>query len=115
MSTLVVSVYEQESEAWDRVVDISEAVAREELDVRDVCAVVRREDGKVRIRETREMAPKHAAGWGAAWGFLAGAFLGFPVVTSLVAGSAAGLAARRRDVGVTDAFEQEVAERLAPG
>jgi len=112
---LLVSLYRREEDAWSRVVDISEAAGREELDVHDVSAVVRRPDGSICIREAREVTPTDADPWGASWGFLAGAFLSFPIAAAFVGGGAAVFAAHRRDWGVTQDFEEEVASRFEPG
>jgi uncharacterized membrane protein len=112
---LVVAVFEDERAAWDAVVSAAEVAAQGEKGLHDACLVVRRDDGTVQMRETRDISPAKAGWYGGAWGLVGGAIIGFPL--ALAAGSAAlgVFMARRRDLGVTDEFERAVADRLEPG
>ena len=79
---LVVGVFDEEGDAWDAVVAAAEVAAQRRSGILDACLVVRRQDGTVHIRETRDISPS-AAGWsGAASGLLGGVILGFPFLSA---------------------------------
>ena len=112
---LVVGVFDEEGDAWDAVVAAAEVAAQRRSGILDACLVVRRQDGTVHIRETRDISPS-AAGWsGAASGLLGGVILGFPIAGAAVAAGLAVHAARRHDIGITDEFERSVSDDLRPG
>jgi uncharacterized membrane protein len=99
---LVVAVFDDERTAWNAVVRAAELSAQGQTGMHDACLVVRGPDGK--------------AGWyGGAWGLLGGAILGFPLAVAAASAGLGVFVARRRDFGVTDEFEQAVAEKLEPG
>jgi uncharacterized membrane protein len=112
---LVVAVFDDEHPAWDAVVTAAELAAQGRAGLHDACLVVRARDGTVHMRETNDISSAKAGCYGAAWGLLGGAVLGFPLAVA-AAGAGLGLfVARRRDLGVTDEFERAVADRLEPG
>jgi uncharacterized membrane protein len=112
---LVVAVFDDERAAWDAVVTASTVAAQGQLGLHDACLVVREADGKVHLRETHDISATKGGWYGGAWGLLGGAILGFPIAVA-AAGAGFGIfAARRRDLGITDEFEREVAHRLNPG
>jgi uncharacterized membrane protein len=101
---LVVAVFDEEKTAWDGVVTASTIAAQGKLGLHDACLVVRAPDGTVHKRETHDISTSKGGWYGGAWGLLAAAGAGLGAFM-----------ARRRDLGITDEFEQEVAERLTPG
>jgi uncharacterized membrane protein len=112
---LVVAVFNDEKTAWDAVVTASTIAAQGQLGLHDACLVVRADDGKVHKRETHDISTTKAGWYGGAWGLLGGAILGFPVVVAAAGAGIGAYMARRRDLGITDEFERDVAERLDPG
>jgi len=112
---LVVAVFDDEPTAWDAVVAASTVAAQGQLGLHDACLVVRAADGTVHLRETHDISKTKAAWYGGAWGLLGGAVLGFPIAVAAAGVGLGMFAARRRDLGVTDEFEREVAHRLNPG
>jgi uncharacterized membrane protein len=112
---LVVAVFDDERAAWDAVVRAAELAGQGQAGLHDACLVVRAADGKVHKRETRDITPTKAGWYGGAWGLVAGAILGFPLAVAAASAGLGVFVARRRDLGVTDDFEQAVAERLEPG
>ena len=112
---LVVAVFDDERTAWDAVVTASTIAAQGQLGLHDACLVVRTADGTVHMRETHDISKTKAGWYGGAWGLLGGAILGFPIAVAAAGAGLGVLAARRRDLGVTDEFEREVAHRLNPG
>jgi uncharacterized membrane protein len=112
---LVVAVFDDADAAWDTVVQARISAASGGFDVEDACVVARDSAGLVHIRESVEPSRRAAAGYGGVWGLLVGAFLGFPLAAAAGGAVAGAYAIRRRDFGITAAFEQTVAERLKPG
>jgi uncharacterized membrane protein len=112
---LVVAVFDDHRAAWDAVVDAAQIASAKRPGIHDACLVVRQDDGTVDVRETGDISPRKAGFYGGAWGLVAGVVLGFPVVAAAAGAGIGVFAARRRDIGVTDAFEREVAKQLEPG
>jgi uncharacterized membrane protein len=112
---LVVAVFDDERTAWDALVTASTIAAQGQLGLHDACLVVRDDDGKVHKRETHDISTSKAGWYGGAWGLLGGAILGFPIAVAAAGAGIGAFMARRRDLGVTEAFESEVAHRLNPG
>jgi uncharacterized membrane protein len=112
---LVVAVFDDEKTAWDAVVTASTIAAQGKLGLHDACLVVRDADGKVHLRETHDISTSKGGWYGGAWGLLGGAILGFPIAVAAAGAGIGAFMARRRDLGVTQEFEAEVAHRLNPG
>ena len=112
---LVVAVFDDEKAAWDAVVTASTIAAQGKLGLHDACLVVRDGDGNVHKRETHDISTSKGGWYGGAWGLLGGAILGFPIAVAAAGAGIGAFMARRRDLGVTQEFEQEVAHRLNPG
>jgi uncharacterized membrane protein len=112
---LVVAVFDDEKAAWDAVVTASTIAAQGKLGLHDATLVVRAPDGTVHKRETHDITTTKGGWYGGAWGLLGGAILGFPVAVAAAGAGVGAFMARRHDLGITDEFEQAVAERLTPG
>lgn len=112
---LVVAVFNDEQTAWDAVVTASTIAAQGQLGLHDACLVVRADDGKVHKRETHDISTTKGGWYGGAWGLLGGAIIGFPVAIAAAGAGIGAYMARRRDLGITEEFEQAVADRLDPG
>jgi uncharacterized membrane protein len=112
---LVVAVFDDEKKAWDAVVTASTIAAQGQLGLHDACLVVRAADGKVHRRETHDISTTKGGWYGGAWGLLGGAIIGFPVAIAAAGAGIGAFMARRRDLGITEEFEQAVADRLDPG
>src|SRR5262245_28882795 len=112
---LVVAVFDDEKKAWDAVVTASTIAAQGQLGLHDACLVVRADDGKVHRRETHDISTTKAGWYGGAWGLLGGAIIGFPLAVAAAGAGVGAFMARRRDFGITDEFEREIADRLDPG
>jgi uncharacterized membrane protein len=112
---LVVAVFDDERTAWNAVVRAAEVSAQGQTGLHDACLVVREPDGKVHKRDTHDISPAKAGWYGGAWGLLGGAILGFPLAIAAAGAGLGAFVARRRDFGITDEFEREVADKLEPG
>ncbi|HEY7792718.1 MAG TPA: DUF1269 domain-containing protein [Gaiellaceae bacterium] len=115
MSTLVVAVFDDEPTAREALSRAAELRAQGHVEIEDAVLVARHADGSVHVRETSDIATWKASAYGSAWGLVGGALVGVPVAGAALAAGYAAMIARRRDLGVSDAFEREVAERLEPG
>jgi uncharacterized membrane protein len=113
--TLVVAVFDDPDVAWDTVVDARVSAASGAFEIEDACLVARDPEGVVHLRESSEMSPRAGAGYGGVWGLVIGAFIGFPLAAAAGGAVAGAYALKRRDFGITDDFEQAVADRLQPG
>jgi uncharacterized membrane protein len=97
-------------------------VAEEALDelraheggVRDAAIVVAREDGRVELRQTHQVAAGEGVIAGGTAGFVAGMLLGGPIGGALLGMLGGGVWASR-DTGVSDARLRELGQALQPG
>ena len=112
---LVVAVFDDEKAAWDAVVTASTIAAQGKLGLHDACLVVRADDGTVHKRETHDISTTKGGWYGGAWGLLGGAILGFPIAVAAAGAGVGAFMAKRRDLGISDEFEKEIAHRLNPG
>ena len=112
---LVVAVFDDEKAAWDAVVTASTIAAQGKLGLHDACLVVRADDGTVHKRDTHDISTTKGGWYGGAWGLLGGAILGFPIAVAAAGAGVGAFMAKRRDLGISDEFEQEIAHRLNPG
>jgi uncharacterized membrane protein len=112
---LVVAVFNDEKTAWDAVVTASTIAAQGQVGLHDACLVVRADDGTVHKRETHDISTTKGGWYGGAWGLLGGAIIGFPLAIAAAGAGIGAYMARRRDLGITEEFEQSVADRLDPG
>ena len=114
MSELVVLAFDDEEGAFrarDRLLDIRK---RRMLQLADATVVVRREDGKVKIKQLTNLVGGAAFG-GAFWGLLVGLLFAVPWM-GLALGAAAGAAiGSLADYGVDDKFIKVVGATIEPG
>ncbi len=114
MSELVVLAFDNEEGAFqvrDRLLDIRK---RRMLQLADATVVVRRQDGKVKVKQLTNLVGGGALG-GAFWGLLVGLLFAVPWM-GLAIGAAAGAAiGGLADYGVDDKFIRKVGETIQPG
>jgi uncharacterized membrane protein len=114
MSELIVLAFDNQEGAFqarDRLLGIQK---RRMLQLADAAVVVRREDGKVKVKHLTELVGSGAFG-GAFWGLLIGLLFAVPWM-GVALGAAAGAAiGRLTDHGVDDKFIKEVSETIQPG
>ena len=105
-----------------RAVEFMTAVTRlardKRLSLHDAVFVVKRDDGKTYVRETKDLQPSSTAIGAALWSGLFGLLLGGPVGMLVAGGIGAGagaVTAKVVDVGVTDDFVAQLREMVRPG
>jgi uncharacterized membrane protein len=82
--------------------------------VEDAAIAVRRDDGKVKIKQVADLTGSGAV-WGALWGTLIGLIFLVPLLGTLVGAAAGALSGKLVDIGVDDQFIKDVGEQLTPG
>lgn len=114
MSELVVLAFDNQEgalQARDKLLDIQK---RRMLQLADAAVVIRREDGKVKVKQLTDLVGSGAFG-GAFWGLLIGLLFAVPWM-GLAVGAAAGVTiGGLTDHGVDDKFIKEVAETIQSG
>lgn len=85
-----------------------------EVRVRDAAFVSRGENGRIELRQTRQVAPGEGVVAGGTVGFVAGMLLGGPVGGALL-GMLGGGAWGARDTGVPDRRLRDLGDSLGPG
>jgi uncharacterized membrane protein len=88
------------------------------LSLHDAVFVVKNEDGRTYVRETKDLEPGSTAIGAALWSGLFGLLLGGPVGMLVAGGIGAGagaVTAKLVDVGVTDDFVDQLREMVRPG
>ena len=117
MSDLVVISFNDEHMADEVLLTLGRLQADHLIDLEDAAVVVRKQDGKMKIKQTQNLTVAGAVGggfWGAFFGILFGGPLGFLVVGGTTAAVGA-LMGKLRDIGVDDDFIKEVGDSLEPG
>ena len=117
MSDLVVISFNDEHQADEVLLTLGRLQADHLIDLEDAAVVVRKQDGKMKIKQTQNLTVAGAVGggfWGAFFGILFGGPLGFLVVGGTTAAVGA-LMGKLRDIGVDDDFIKEVGDSLEPG
>jgi uncharacterized membrane protein len=114
MSELVVLAFDNEEGAYQARDRLLEVRKRRMLQLADATVVVRKQDGKVKIKQLTNLVGGAAFG-GAFWGLLVGLLFAVPWM-GLAIGAAAGAAiGGLSDYGVDDKFIKEVGGTIEPG
>jgi uncharacterized membrane protein len=80
----------------------------------DAAVVVRKQDGKVKVRQAVSLVGAGALG-GAFWGMLIGLLFWAPWLGLAIGAAAGALGGKLTDVGVNDNFIKEVGNTIEPG
>ncbi len=81
------------------------------ISLSDAAVVVRRQDGKVKVKQAVSLVEAGALG-GAFWGMLIGMIFFNPLVGAAVGAGAGALSGKLRDIGISDNFMKELGETL---
>jgi len=99
----------------DEVIPEVEAIQREQLlQLADWARVIRREDGKVDVRQATSTTGAGAAG-GALWGMLFGLLFLMPLAGLAIGAATGALMGKLADYGIDDKFIKEVGSKITPG
>lgn len=114
MSELIVFAFENEGDAMvmrDRLLDYQK---RKSLPISDATVAVRRQDGKVKVKQLTNLVPGGALG-GGFLGVFIGLLFAVPVAGLFLGVAGGAIVAALSDYGVDDKFIKEVSETLEPG
>jgi uncharacterized membrane protein len=114
MSELVVLAFNTETGAEDMRLELMDLQKQKIITLEDAAVVVRKQDGKVKVKQARSLVGAGALG-GAFWGMLIGLIFWMPWL-GLAAGALGGaLGGALTDTGVDDKFIKEVGDTVEPG
>ena len=116
-TTLIAIKFDEPLLAQEMLLAFARLVKRQSVDMEDAAIVTKDDDGKIRLRQTRDVMPGQGAASGGWVGALVG-IIGGPV--GMLAGgalgaAAGGLFAKLRDVGIDDDQMREMGEQLGRG
>jgi uncharacterized membrane protein len=94
--------------------DAQDELRAHEAEIRDAAIVVARENGRVELRQTHQIAAGEGVIAGGTVGFIAGMLLGGPIGGALLGMLGGGVWASR-DTGVSDARLRGLGQALQPG
>jgi uncharacterized membrane protein len=115
--TLIAVQFDEPLLAQELLLAFARLVKHGSLDMEDAAIVLKEDDGKIRLRQTRDVMP----GQGAASGGWVGALLGIiggplgMLAGGALGAAAGGLFAKLRDVGIDDDQMKEMGEQLDRG
>jgi len=114
MSDMIVLVFDNEANAFQMRDKLLSLQKQQLISLGDAAIVVRKENGKPKIKQLHSLVGSGALG-GAFWGMFIG-LLFFAPWLGLVAGAVGGaLGGKLTDIGVDDKFIKEVGESIEPG
>jgi len=114
MAELIVLGFKNTTTADEAIADL-EQMQREKLIVLDDWArAIRREDGKLDVRQASNTAKSGALG-GGFWGLLFGLLFLVPVAGLAIGAVIGALSGKLIDLGIDDAFIKNLGEQITPG
>lgn len=114
MSDLVVLAFDSEQGA-EQVRDVLAGMQQRHLiTLADAAVVVRKQDGKVKVKQAVSLVGQGALG-GAFWGMLIGIIFWMPWLGMAVGALSGALGGALSDIGVDDKFIKEVGNTIEPG
>ncbi len=84
------------------------------IKVEDAAIVTRQPDGKVKVKQSRDLVGEGALG-GAFWGMLIGLLFFMPFLGAAIGAGAGALAGKFSDIGIDDNFIKQVGSSIHPG
>ena len=114
MSELIALAFDDEYKADEVLVTLAKLEKEYLMDLDDACVVIRRKDGKVKLKQAHDLVVAGAAG-GSFWGLLLGILFLNPLVGVLVGAAAGALSGATTDYGIDDNFMKDLGKHLEPG
>ena len=114
MSNLIVLAFDSEDGALqlrDKLLSLQKQML---IQLEDAAVVVRRQDGKVKVKQLHSLVGAGALG-GAFWGMLIGLIFWMPWLGLAVGAASGALGGKFSDIGVDDKFIKEVGNTIDPG
>ena len=114
MSDLVVVAFDDETSAEQMRDALVGMQKRHLVTLEDAAVVVRKQDGKVKVKQATDLVGAGALG-GAFWGMLIGIIFWMPWLGLAVGAMSGALGGHFTDIGVDDDFIKEVGNTIEPG
>ena len=95
----------------DKLIDLQKQML---IEIEDAAVVVRRPDGKVKVKQAIDLVGTGAVG-GAFWGMLIGLLFWMPWMGMALGALSGALSGALTDIGVDDDFIQKVGSTIEPG
>lgn len=114
MSDLIVIAFKDEHQADEVLLALSKMQREHLVDLEDSCVVVRKADGKLRLKQAHNLLVAGAAG-GSFWGLLIGLLFLHPLVGVLAGAAAGAVGGALTDIGIDDNFIKEIGNTITPG
>ncbi|OKH50320.1 hypothetical protein NIES2101_20115 [Calothrix sp. HK-06] len=113
MSDLIVIGFKDEFKADEVLIELRKMEREYLIDLEDAAIVVRKREGKVKIKQTQELVTSGAL-TGGFWGLLLGMLFLHPFLA--IFGAAAGaISGAFTDIGIDDSFIRELGNTIEPG
>ena len=114
MSELIVISFDTPHKA-DEVLNKLNRMEKEHLvDLEDAAVVIRRKDGKLKLKQSHNIVASGAVG-GGFWGALIGTLFLNPLAGVLVGSATGAVAGALTDIGINDDFIKDLGNNLQPG
>ena len=115
-SNLIVAVFKDEGKAAAVLSDMKEREDFPLMELDDAAVVIKKKNGKIRLKQTKEITPGEGALGGSLIGLITGiATIINPLVVAIIGGVGGVLWGIFSDVGIEDGFMKSVGEHLVPG
>lgn len=114
MTEMIVLAFPNVTGAQDALSVLSSLQKRELIKLADAATVVRKPDGKVKVRQAVDLVGAGALG-GAFWGMLIGLIFLVPWLGLAIGAISGAIAGRYSDIGIDDKFIKEVGATVEPG
>lgn len=114
MSELLVLAFDNETGAGDAISRVMELQKQQYITLADAAAVVRKPNGKVKIKQANNLVGAGALG-GAFWGMLFGLLFLMPWLGMAIGAITGAIGGKLADVGIDDKFIKEVGATIEPG
>ena len=114
MSKLIVISYKDEAQAEQVRLDFMKMQKNYLVELEDAVVAVRKQDGKVKLRQMYNLAAQGALS-GGFWGMLIGLIFMNPVLGFAIGAGSGAVGGALSDIGIDDNFMKKLAEDLQPG
>jgi len=114
MSELIVFAFKDPNGATEMSKEIKKLQKQQLITLSDAAIVVRKEDGKVKVKQANNLVGAGALG-GAFWGMLIGLIFWMPWLGLAIGAVTGAIAGHFSDVGIDDDFIKEVGDTIDKG
>jgi uncharacterized membrane protein len=114
MAEIVVLGFKDMSTADEAIVDLQRMQSEGLINLVDWARVIRREDGKLDVKQAVGTAGTGAAG-GALWGMLFGLIFLIPIAGAVIGAATGAIIGALSDYGIDDKFIKGLGDQIKPG